>query len=268
LLALRSLSGAEFEFVDWHSHPFLEFTLVTNDQAKIAYPPGWKRVPANTLLCYHPEEKHGAKIEEGQTPSFWVIHFALETSELQQFPSLSEKDPKKRLWKLSNDQISTFRWLFTQIMSERNANDLHNELAVSAWLRILLITVDRWSRTKWVPETYSSLKATPEVRRLWQIIHENVSTPGADNESIFDLPNYDSVRHAFKKTFGCSPRELMIRLRMEKARSLLLETNLSVKEVSDRVGYDRQHEFYRAFHRYNGVSPTQWRENPLSNQQP
>lgn len=236
---------------------------MTDDQAKIAYPPGWKRVPANTLFCYHPEERHGAQIDVGRNPSFWVVHFLLDDLELQTFESLAHPDPEQRVWKLNSDQVSTFRWLFSQIMSERNANNIHSNLVVSSWLRVLLVTVDRWSRAKWTPETYSSLKATPEVRSLWQLIHESVSNPNSAPESIFDIPNYDSVRHAFKRTFGCSPRELMIRLRMEKARNLLLETNLSVKEISDRIGYNRQHEFYRAFHRYTGVSPSEWRKNPL-----
>ncbi len=50
---------------------------------------------------------------------------------------------------------------------------------------------------------------------------------------------------------------------MEHARNLLLESNLSIKEISERIGYARQHEFYRAFRRHVGCGPSDWRADPL-----
>jgi len=54
-------------------------------------------------------------------------------------------------------------------------------------------------------------------------------------------------------------REMLLRLRMEQARNLLLESNLSIKEISERLGYARQHDFYRAFRQRIGCSPSAWR---------
>ena len=54
------------------------------------------------------------------------------------------------------------------------------------------------------------------------------------------------------------------RVRLSRARGLLIESGMSVKEIAATVGYGRQHEFTRAFRRVTGVSPTDFRRNPTS----
>jgi AraC-like DNA-binding protein len=65
--------------------------------------------------------------------------------------------------------------------------------------------------------------------------------------------------------FKAAPRDLLISLRMERAKNMLLETELSVSEVAERLGYARSHEFARAFHREVGCTPTWWREHAGNN---
>ena len=103
----------------------------------------------------------------------------------------------------------------------------------------------------------------PEVTRLWHLVNALAANPEEFLQQIHRMPNYDSLRHSFKNAFGCSPREMLFRLRIQQAKNLLLETPLSVKEIADRVGYQRQHEFARAFKLEVGVSPSEWRTNPF-----
>jgi AraC-like DNA-binding protein len=60
----------------------------------------------------------------------------------------------------------------------------------------------------------------------------------------------DSLRHRFRKLFGISPQGMLIRLRMDRAKDLLRIGNLSVKEIAHELGYSRQHDLTRAFHKY------------------
>jgi len=45
----------------------------------------------------------------------------------------------------------------------------------------------------------------------------------------------------------CLNCEMPLRSRMSLAPHLLLETGLSIKEIATQMGYQRQHEFWRAF---------------------
>src|SRR5512132_2167763 len=75
LVSMRTLAAEGSASFDWHSHPFEEFTLVTDDDCLIGYPPGWRDTAPNTLLYYHTGEKHGAWSSPQQRPHFWVVHF-------------------------------------------------------------------------------------------------------------------------------------------------------------------------------------------------
>ena len=48
----------------------------------------------------------------------------------------------------------------------------------------------------------------------------------------------------------------LIRIKMEKARELLLERNLIVKEVAYQTGYTDQNYFSKVFKQYYGYPPT------------
>jgi transcriptional regulator GlxA family with amidase domain len=40
---------------------------------------------------------------------------------------------------------------------------------------------------------------------------------------------------------------------------LLRTSNLSIKEIAQELGYSQQHEFTRAFSRFAGKSPSEWK---------
>ncbi|MDT2237564.1 helix-turn-helix domain-containing protein [Paenibacillus larvae] len=48
--------------------------------------------------------------------------------------------------------------------------------------------------------------------------------------------------------------------RIEKAKHLLLQTELKTNEIAARVGYTDPTYFYRIFKKYVGVSPTELRK--------
>lgn len=106
--------------------------------------------------------------------------------------------------------------------------------------------------------------AHPDLVILWHLMNASVGEPGDFQQRIHELPNYDSLRHGFKRALGCSPRDMMLPLRLQHAKNLLLESSLSIKDIAQRCGYQRQHEFARAFRQQTGAAPTEWRVQPLA----
>lgn len=264
LISLRTLSASTNTTYDWHSHTFEEFTLVTDDSCLIGYPPGWLHANNGTLLHYHPDERHGAWVSPHQRPRFWVLHFKADQTLYPTLAPLNVPDPARRVWTLTVEQREMFQWFFLQMLNEQSAERSHRQDSISAWLQLLLISVTRWAGRLADTSTVLPSQTRPEVIRLWHRVNEAVSKPNDELADLYSTPNYDSVRHAFRKTFGHSPREMLQRLRMEHAKTLLLESSLSIKEIAIRVGYVEQHNFNRMFHRYAGVAPSVWRTNPFS----
>ncbi|MCZ7644623.1 MAG: AraC family transcriptional regulator [Planctomycetota bacterium] len=67
----------------------------------------------------------------------------------------------------------------------------------------------------------------------------------------------------FRKRFGCAPRAFQIRLRLERARALLADPYLSIKELAAQLGFEDVNYFVRLFKRRFGKPPGAWREREL-----
>ncbi|RAP75708.1 helix-turn-helix domain-containing protein [Paenibacillus montanisoli] len=70
----------------------------------------------------------------------------------------------------------------------------------------------------------------------------------------------EHLRFLFQKELNISPMKYAASIRLQMARELLLMTSVPMKEISDRIGYDDQHHFTRAFHKAEGMSPSEYRK--------
>ena len=69
----------------------------------------------------------------------------------------------------------------------------------------------------------------------------------------------------FKKEFGITIMEYVMQKRMAKAERLLINSELSIRNVSEACGFPNIEYFSRSFKSCHGVSPSEWRkENNLT----
>lgn len=63
----------------------------------------------------------------------------------------------------------------------------------------------------------------------------------------------------FKAAVGCTPIEYVNRLRIEKAKQLLSETDLPLSEIIQKIGYYDESSFYKKFKAAVGMTPIAYR---------
>lgn len=63
----------------------------------------------------------------------------------------------------------------------------------------------------------------------------------------------------FKATYGTNFKDYLIKLKLKKAKELLLSTPLSLKEICGEIGYEDSKSFSRIFRKYVGITPQQFR---------
>jgi two-component system response regulator YesN len=76
-------------------------------------------------------------------------------------------------------------------------------------------------------------------------------------------PSY--LSRIFRKKTGSSFVEFLVHTRMEKARNLLEETELKVREIGEKVGYLNPKYFCTIFKRYNQCTPAEFRRGRRRN---
>ncbi|MGG4166486.1 helix-turn-helix domain-containing protein [Rossellomorea vietnamensis] len=63
---------------------------------------------------------------------------------------------------------------------------------------------------------------------------------------------------------GISFKNLLTQVRHELAREYLADSSFDIKEVAFMIGYEDHNSFYRAFHKWEGDTPSNWRTEYLS----
>ncbi len=86
---------------------------------------------------------------------------------------------------------------------------------------------------------------------------QELSLVSVSNE-ISVSPNYLSA--LIKRSTGRTFIDLLTKKRIETAKELLLCTNLKIKEISEKCGYNDQHYFSYCFKKYEGLSPNACRQ--------
>ena len=69
----------------------------------------------------------------------------------------------------------------------------------------------------------------------------------------------------FRKSTGESPHQFVLRHRVERAKEMLREAEMRVLDVAVACGFKTQQHFARVFRLVCGVSPTEYRDEFLSN---
>lgn len=64
----------------------------------------------------------------------------------------------------------------------------------------------------------------------------------------------------FKNQTGLTPKEYIVKLRMEKAKILLVTTRYSVSKIASQVGYNQNSSFTRVFKEATGLGPLEYRK--------
>ena len=72
--------------------------------------------------------------------------------------------------------------------------------------------------------------------------------------------SYAHLARSFKDNKDCTIETWLNTLRIDKAKSLLKSSNLEIKEVAAKIGFNSSNYFCRLFKRYTGISPAEYKK--------
>lgn len=139
---------------------------------------------------------------------------------------------------------------FNEIIKCKNLSELSNILRISI------------QRTIEEVQKHNLNKMGSLIKKVIDYIKENYHSGEISlsdiSEKFFVSPSY--LSRLFKKETGKNLSDFINEYRIEKAKQLLLTTDLKTYEVADRVGIPDPHYFSRLFKRYTGYSPSEYKE--------
>jgi LacI family transcriptional regulator len=103
------------------------------------------------------------------------------------------------------------------------------------------------------------------LRFMWDHCHEPIGVSDMAQAASMSLRNF---HQAFMDNIGRSPGQELQRIRIERAKKLLSDSNAKMEVIARMSGYENANSFWVAFKRLAGLSPKQYRKklgNTLSN---
>lgn len=139
---------------------------------------------------------------------------------------------------------------FYEDINSNNFGDIKNAIT-NTFISEMLIEIFKYIHLQNINTIDNRIEEGKKIIEVAK--HKNISIDTIAN-NIGISERY--FRKLFKITYGLSPKKYHLKVRMNYARFLLLETKFSVKEVALEVGYSDAYTFSRQYKNFFGYPPT------------
>ena len=243
-----------------HSHDFYELYFLLDGKRTFFINNKMFNVSSNTLIVVPPYSLHKTEGEAYSRININVSPDLLTKSQNEFLQKASEKIAVK-----INPQ---HRSLIEQLLSEgANMQTTHlgskNEALLTLTQAILvLLSMQKWTSLSASANTLKEGEVSPDVLKIIDYVNSHYT----EDVQIKDICNEFYISKAslckkFKDVMNCSVMKYVLELRLNKAKSLLRDTNKSIEEISQESGFSSANYFGLTFKKSIGLSPLNFRKS-------
>lgn len=161
---------------------------------------------------------------------------------------------RPRVFTLSSTKLLDhfFRNMHEALMSDR----LHGNLRASGYLYSFLLELERCKNSVGAhnginPAVIKCVDYIDNNYRSQITMEQLCSVSGVSKQYLCRL---------FRSTLDARPMEYIAKRRIQTAKELLSETDMSIEEIVEQTGFCTSSYFCKLFRRYEGITPTQFRK--------
>ena len=242
---------------DWHSvphtHNHLELFYIVGGKGQFLIQDQLYPVNVNNLVIINPNVLHTEVSLNAQPLEYIVLGIdgiELRTSDTSngQFSILDQFESVEISGCLRN------------ILREMEIKNTGYKDVCQAYMEILIIRLMR-STTLGIPaepQIVTTNRQCAAVRRYIDLHFKESLTLDLLAEEAHMNKYY--LSHAFKREYGVSPINYLISRRLEESKYLLAETDLSMSQIAQLLGFSSLSYFSQVFSRTQAISPMEYRQ--------
>jgi AraC family transcriptional regulator len=201
-------------------------------------------------------------VRDTNRPQTQQLHVWLKPELLKQAAEASELDVDQLdLVNCFGKQDSQLHHIAMLLLAELQSDSVMGQLYVESLTQVLAIHLLRHYSTFTQPITFENRNLTHT--RLQEAI-EYILTHLDRDLSLVEIAGIINISPTyfaslFKRATGISPHQYVIQQRLERAKLMLLKTDLAISDIALRVGFSNQSHLTRHFKNLFGVTPKQVR---------
>ena len=146
-----------------------------------------------------------------------------------------------------------------------DALDVRGRLLSASDIRELRATVGEIFEALDAKTRCRDAKLAKLAKKIQKFVDENYANPMMSRTYVAEQMgiSVSYLSHVLKECSGATILDLIHERRIAVAKDLLINSNLVLQEIAERVGYTNTWTFARAFKNSEGVSPGKYRENAV-----
>lgn len=213
-------------------------------------------LPQGSVILTRPNVEHSYRFDPQQSTRHWFVHFKLDPALPCPLPILEPSGPDCCRLQESSVVPILMKQLFrhAQRRSRRSTTTYH--------CRLLLHTIlSELQESLHAPPAAHDVSVPPPLMAAQEYMRSKLDHPSLTILEIAKAIGWSHAHFArqFVRHFGVSPRESLLRMRIEQAARLLVQEQWPIGAVAEAVGFTDAHYFSRAFRRQIGYTASAYR---------
>jgi len=216
-------------------------------------PSGLLHVQAPALFWLFPGVTHAYRPDEAGWSESWTMFEGHQADALLALEYLSPERPLIALEGAFSAEVST---LFDGLQRDFTRQTRFAPLLGGAWVHRLIVSC----HVNPLEQPRSEDFVLMRMRVALAVLEEAAFAP-LDLAALARTHGFSpsTFRRRIRSLTGCSPQEYLTRLRLARAKSLLVRSEDSVLEVARQCGFEDPFYFSRVFQKVEGLSPSAFR---------
>jgi AraC-like DNA-binding protein/mannose-6-phosphate isomerase-like protein (cupin superfamily) len=233
-----------------------ELIFFARGKGSVIIGPQRYQVKEGMLFYICPDELHSIELDIDEPISFYSVHFSYAHASFNDGKWAIEDEVSKLSLQAAQELKDNhyIEDVFKKLVDSWNAKLPGYEFITKTFLQQLLIAI--YQNKQKQNQNYSvSLKVERIIEYMHQNINGKVTLP--ELAAMVHLSSFYLSR-VFKETTGYSVIEYFNKIKIDKAKELLIEGNKKIKEVAQELGFADEFYFSRIFKKIEGISPSEF----------
>ncbi len=251
-------------------HAFFEMVYVKRGQAVFEVEGKPVDTGPNDILIIKPLQTHKLIVGNKSGCRFIVLSFSFENRTDSRYSRISMDDfldfvkgsSSGSYLTLKVNQKNEIIKLLDNILEEKERGEFGSELLRHLMVMQLFVHISRALKAKW--ESNISGRA-PRLKELVEASAEYMKDNYERNISLSDIAGYVFLStsyfvRVFKDHKGIAPISYLLRIRVNRAKEMLVETDSKVSDIALSTGFSSQQRFNTVFKKLTGLTPLEYRK--------
>lgn len=254
--AEKLVKKEKWSMMDLHSHTHYEVFFLAKGNRTYFISNSLYKLSAPALVFIPPHVMHKS---EGDAFERYVL--SVSDSYLDKFQRNVLKRKALSVINLTEKQKEILVGLFEELCSINKLNKFSDE-KIKALVGYLILKINQMGEQSYTPNASCQTPVPTNLLKIIDFLNQNYSqkiTLDSLAENFFISKG--TLIYAFNKHMGCSPIDFLLNIRLTKAKELLLNSKLSIEEISEQCGFSSANYFSLIFKKKENLSPMNYKKN-------